>query len=251
MTQKSSKQKLDCAKAEKLSRIIMTSPIQESESFHIPSTFDPSTLQGSTVQLSSERFRLDTEEASPEKRSRGRPKGSVKKRPMLEDGGSIRDLPKRPRGRPRKLEIVNTPKRPRGRPRKTADTESLPIRERQPSSQADISMISPEEPMIGAAASTSEQSPEFRKSSSTFRPIQNFSLSHDNAVGRWDVEQLVLNVSRAPDYQLTVKGSIRLSFRAQDLSREEHENLGQILKAPPLQDGERINISFTGQATSQ
>jgi len=112
-------------------------------------------------------------------------------------------------------------------------------------------MVSTAEPLINASASTSGQMPEFKRSSSAFRSIQNFSLGHDNAVGRWDVEQLVLNMSRAPDNQLAVKGSIRLGFRAQELSREERESLGQILKAPLLQDGEQINITFMGQATSQ
>lgn len=229
----------------------MTSSSQESGSLHTHLTFDPSTSQTATIQPSNESFRLDAGEASPEKRRRGRPKGSIKKHKMLDDGRRIEDLPKRPRGRPRKLDTVNTLKRPRGRPRKTADTESLPTREELASNQADITMFSTVEPMIGIATSTSGQNPEFRRASSAVQSIQNFSLGHDNAVGRWDVEQLVLNVTRAPDNQLAVKGSVRLGFRAQDLSREERENLGHILKAPLLQDGDRINIAFTGQAISQ
>jgi hypothetical protein len=105
--------------------------------------------------------------------------------------------------------------------------------------------------MFNAAASTSRQMPEFRKSSSAFQSNQNFSLGYDNAVGRWDVELFILNVTRSSDNQLAVKGSIRLGFRAQELSREERENLGQILRAPLLQDGERIHITLTGHATSQ
>jgi hypothetical protein len=231
---------------EKPSRI-MTSP---SQSLHTPLTFGSSTSHTSTLQPSNESFRLHAIEASPQKRPRGRPKGSTKKRPVVEDGQSFGELPKRPRGRPRKLEAVSTPKAPQGRPRKTANTEPLPVHERIPSNQIDIPMVSPAESMVGAAASTSGM-PEFRRSSSAFCPVQSFSLGHDNAVGRWDVEQLVLNVTRSPDNQLAVKGSIRLGFRAQELSREERENLGQLLKAPLLQDNERINITFTGQATSQ
>jgi hypothetical protein len=160
--------------------------------------------------------------------------------------------PKRLRGRPRKSEaekVVNLPKRPKGRPRKTSDAASASASN---PNEANITIVPTAQMHPGnGEASTSNQRPDFRRSSSAYRTVQNFSLSFDNALGRWDVEQLVLNMSRqSSSGQLNVKGSIRLGFRAQELSREEHDNLGQILKAPPLQNGEQLNISFTGEATS-
>src|SRR5579871_1392643 len=140
---------------------------QESESLRSQLTFNP-TLQTTTLQPSNESFQLDAGESSS-KKPRGRPKGSTMKRPTPDDGEGTRieGLPKRPRGRPRKLETDNIPKRPRGRPRKTADTELIPAHESLPPNQINISMPSTTEPIISASASTSGQKPEFMRSSST------------------------------------------------------------------------------------
>jgi len=191
---------------------------------------------------------------STEKSNKGRAKATTnKKRRASSNAEDAEVVAKRPRSRTSKQpveEAVELPKRLRGRPKK--DSESV-IPEPDPSKEANISVVpaAQEPPPIPRTNSTGTQPPEYRRSSSSYRTIQNFSLGFDNALGRWDVEQLVLNMSRASTSgQLTVKGSIRLGFRAQDLSREEHENLGQILKAPPLQNGEQLNISFTGEATS-
>jgi len=190
---------------------------------------------------------------STEKSNKGRAKGTVnKKRRASSNAEDAEVVAKRPRSRTSKKlveEAVEVPKRPRGRPKK----DSEPVIP-DTSKEANLSIVpeAAQEPApIPRTNSTSTQPPEYRRSSSSYRTIQNFSLGFDNALGRWDVEQLVLNMSRAStNGQLMVKGSIRLGFRAQDLSREEHENLGQILKAPPLQNGEQLNISFTGEATS-
>lgn len=189
---------------------------------------------------------------APEKRPRGRPKGSTNKKRSVPELGSDEVIPKRPRGRPRKSEaekMINLPKRPKGRPR--TDSDAVSAGTSKPNEANITTMPTAQMHPRNGEASASNQRQEFRRPSSAYRTVQNFSLGFDNALGRWDVEQLVLNMSRqSSSGQLTVKGSIRLGFRAQELSREEHENLGQILKAPPLQNGEQLNISFTGEATS-
>lgn len=224
---------------------------QDSGSLYTPSTLEQPTVDPpvtQTIEPDSISASFNPE-AVPVKRGRGRPKGSTTKKRSLPEDGEHADPPKRPRGRPRKSETsqsLNIPRRP-GRPRKQSDATSA-----DPMTEANVSIVpTPQMQSKNGEPSTTKERPDFRRSSSAFRTVQNFSLGFDNALGRWDVEQLVLNMSRpSSGGQLTVKGSIRLGFRAQELSREEHENLGQILKAPPLQNGEQLNISFTGEATS-
>jgi len=223
---------------------------QESGSVYTLSTLQPSATQTTDQQPTPASVTGDITMNSAETSRKGRPKATTtKKRRASSNAEDVETVAKRPKGRPSKAstdETAEVPKKSRGRPKK----ESKPVLpEPEPSKEASISVVpTAQEPQTAA---TSNQPPEYRRSSSSYRTIQNFSLGFDNALGRWDVEQLVLNMTRAAtNGQLVVKGSIRLGFRAQELSREEHENLGQILKAPPLQNGDQLNISFKGEATS-